>query len=92
MLATALGRGNQLQPKWEEVDMPGEAGSRLAFNKTEAATALGVSVDFFDDHVSREVPCVRRGRRHLYPVSEIQRWLERSAERVVVTNGGSNGK
>lgn len=63
--------------------MPGQAGSRLAFNKTEAATALGVSVDFFDDHVSGEVPCVRRGRRQLYPVSALERWLERASERTV---------
>lgn len=55
---------------------------RLAFNKTEAATALGVSVDFFDDHVSHELRCVRRGRRRLYPVAELERWLERAAERI----------
>lgn len=71
--------------------MRGQDERRLAFNKTEAAIALGVSVDFFDDHVSREVPCVRRGRRQLYPVREIERWLELSAERVVA-NGGSHAK
>lgn len=63
---------------------------RLAVNKSEAASALGVSVDFFDDHVSRELPCIRRGRRQLYPVSAIERWLERSAEKI--TNGGRHGK
>lgn len=63
--------------------MDQQAGrERLAFNKTEAAGVLGVSVDFFDDHVSHEVACVRRGRRRLYPVSELKRWLEQSAERI----------
>lgn len=55
---------------------------RLAFNKTEAATALGVSVDFFDEHIAGELRCVRRGRRRLYPLSELNRWLEQSAERA----------
>lgn len=55
---------------------------RLALNKTEAARALGVSVDFFDDHVAHELRCVRRGRRRLYPITEIQRWLGESAEKV----------
>lgn len=52
----------------------------LAYNRTEAAEALGVSVDFFDDHVAIELPCVRRGRLRLYPVSELERWVARSAE------------
>lgn len=60
---------------------------RLAMNKTEAAQALGVSVDFFDDHVAHELRCVRRGRRRLYPVTELQRWLDKSAERTVLGLG-----
>lgn len=53
---------------------------RLALNKTETAIALGVSIDFFDDHVALELRCIHRGRRRLYPVTEIRRWLEESAE------------
>lgn len=55
---------------------------RLAVNKQEAASMLGVSVDFFDDHIEGELKVVRRGRRRLYPVTELEAWLERSAERV----------
>lgn len=51
---------------------------RLAVNKSQAAEILGVSVDFFDDHVSHELRCVRRGRRRMYPVREIERWLDRA--------------
>ena len=54
--------------------------ARLAFNKTEAAEALGVSVDFFDHHIAHELRAVRRGRRRLYPLAEINRWLEQAAE------------
>jgi hypothetical protein len=55
---------------------------RLALNKMEAAEMLGVSVDFFDDHISYELKCVRRGRRRLYPVRELERWLGQEAEAV----------
>jgi hypothetical protein len=55
---------------------------RLALSKTEAAKALGVSVDFFDAHIALELGCVRRGRRRLYPTSEVERWLAETAERV----------
>jgi hypothetical protein len=54
---------------------------RLALNRAETAIALGVSIDFFDDHVALELRCIRRGRRRLYPVSEVRRWLEEAAER-----------
>lgn len=55
---------------------------RLAASKSEAASILGVSVDFFDDHVAHELACVRRGRRRLYPLRELERWLDQAAERA----------
>lgn len=53
----------------------------LALNRTDAADALGVSADFFDEHVAHELRCVRRGRRRLYAVSELERWLDEEGER-----------
>ena len=53
--------------------------ARLAYSRAEAAEALGVSTDFFAKHIAHEVRAVRRGRRRLYPVRELERWLERSA-------------
>lgn len=61
----------------------GKSVPRLAYNKTEASAALGVSVDFFDAHVAHEIKCVRRGRRRLYAAVELERWLERSGDRSV---------
>lgn len=55
---------------------------RLALNRSDSAEALGVSVDFFDEHVAHELRCVRRGRRRLYPVREIEQWLDAAAERA----------
>ena len=59
---------------------PGAA--RLALSKTEAAEALGVSVDFFDEHIAPELRIVRKGRRRLISVRELERWLDENASSV----------
>jgi excisionase family DNA binding protein len=56
---------------------------RLAYSKREAADALGVSVDFLEQHVMHELRVVRRGRRRLIPVRELERWLDENAARVL---------
>jgi excisionase family DNA binding protein len=56
---------------------------RLAVTKVEAAESLGVSVDFLEDHVMRELRVVRRGRRLLIPLHEIARWLEANSQRTL---------
>ena len=56
---------------------------RLALSKLEAASALGVSVDFFEQHVMPELRIVRRGRRRLIAVEELRRWLADSAYRTL---------
>jgi excisionase family DNA binding protein len=55
------------------------ASQRLALSPVEAALALGVSRDFFDEHVLPELRVTRRGRKVLVSVRELDRWLERSA-------------
>lgn len=45
----------------------------------EAAESIGVSRDFFDEHVLPELRVVRRGRKVLVPVPELERWLAESA-------------
>lgn len=57
--------------------------ARLALSPDEAATSIGVSRDFFDEHVAPELRIVRRGRRRLVPVREIEAWLDREAARAV---------
>jgi excisionase family DNA binding protein len=58
------------------------ASTRLALGAEEAAEALGVSRDTFDEHVAPELRKVRVGRRVLYPIRELEHWLEQSASRV----------
>jgi excisionase family DNA binding protein len=57
---------------------PGRPPLRLALNPDEAAEALGVTRDFFERHVIPEIAVVRRGRRILVGVRELERWIERS--------------
>ena len=55
--------------------------ARLALTPNEAAVALGVSRDFLDEHVMPNLRIVRRGRRRLVPVRELERWLDQEANR-----------
>jgi excisionase family DNA binding protein len=56
---------------------------RLSIGPREAAEMLGVSRDFFDEHVKPELRIIRRGRKMiLIPVAELQRWVEESAARL----------
>ena len=52
---------------------------RLCVSPDEAAEMLGVSRDYFDEHIIQDLRIVRRGRRILIPLSELDRWLDRNA-------------
>jgi excisionase family DNA binding protein len=52
---------------------------RLSVSPDEAAAMLGVSRDYFDEHILPDLRIVRRGRRILVSLSELERWLERTA-------------
>lgn len=52
---------------------------RVTLTKPEAAGALGISVDSFERHVQPELRVIRRGRMRLIPLTELERWAERSA-------------
>jgi hypothetical protein len=56
---------------------------RLAVELGEAAAALGVSPKFLTEHVRPDLRLVRRGRKVLVPVAELQRWLEESAAQTL---------
>lgn len=56
---------------------------RLALSPVEASVALGVSRDYFDQHVMPLLRVVRLGRRRLVPVRELERFLEVHAARAI---------
>ena len=58
---------------------------RLSVSPNEAAEMLGVSRDYFDEHVVHELRIVRRGRRILVALVELERWLDRNAARATIT-------
>jgi hypothetical protein len=53
---------------------------RIALTPAEAAAAIGTGPDFFDLHVAPELRLVRRGRKRLVPVSELERWVAEHAD------------
>jgi hypothetical protein len=48
----------------------------------EAAAALGISPDFFDQHIRPDLKLIRRGRLVLVSVAELTGWIARSECRV----------
>lgn len=52
---------------------------RLALQRSEAAAALGMSVEHFDKRVKPDLAVVYSGRLRLYPVAALQEWLDRES-------------
>ena len=61
---------------------------RVALTPPEAAAALGVGVTFFDAEVAPELRCIRRGRKRLFALAELQRWATENASRPVAEEVG----
>jgi hypothetical protein len=56
---------------------------RVALTPAEAAAALGVGPDFFNDEIRPELQLIRRGRKVLVPIAELERWVSENAERTL---------
>jgi hypothetical protein len=56
---------------------------RVALRRTEAAEALGVSADFFAEHVAPELKWIHRGRLQFVGVRELERWVDENGARVL---------
>ncbi len=61
---------------------------RVALTPPEAAAALGVGVTFFDEQVAPELRLIRRGRKRLVPVRELERWADENAELAMAEQMG----
>lgn len=62
---------------------------RIALTPPEAAEALGVGVTFFDQEVAPELRVIRRGRKRLIPVKELERWTTDNAEALFNERGAA---
>jgi hypothetical protein len=54
----------------------------LAVQHKDAPAALGLGKTSFEKYVVPEVRCVRLGSMRVYPVTELERWLDVNAEKV----------
>lgn len=57
----------------------------LALRRPEAAAALGVSVEIFDELVRPNVPVVRLRGVTVYPLAGLHAWLQRAQEAPATT-------
>jgi hypothetical protein len=48
----------------------------MAHHRLDAAAALGVSDDFFDEYIRPDLCAIYIGSLVLYAVTELQRWLD----------------
>jgi hypothetical protein len=53
--------------------------TRLALQRKDAAAALSISADSFDRHVRPHLRCCYIGEIRLWPVAELDRWLDSHA-------------
>jgi hypothetical protein len=65
---------------------------RIALTPPEAAAAIGVGPDFFEANVAPELRLIRRGRKRLVPVSELERWVADSAAVPASEEVGRSGR
>lgn len=64
---------------------------RFALTPPEAAAAIGVGPDFFEENVAPELRLIRRGRKRLVPVTELERWVADAASAPIADQvGGPN--
>ena len=70
------------EPVPEPNGKPKSALRRVTVMPNEAASMLGVSRDFFDEHIKPEMRIIRRGSKTiLIPIAEVEGWVDRSAAR-----------
>lgn len=62
--------------------------ARLALSPDEAASSLGVSRDYLDEHIAAELRWVRRGRRKFVAIRELELWLDRASGRTLPSQAG----
>lgn len=56
---------------------------RTALTREEAAASLGIGLTTFKETVQPHLRLVRRGKVRMIPVTELQRFLDENAERVI---------
>ena len=55
----------------------------VAVTREVAAAALGMGITMFSERVQPELKVIRCGSKVLVPVTELRRWVQENAERVL---------
>lgn len=61
---------------------PLNASKRAAASRRDAASALGMSLRHVQRHVQPNVRCIYSGQLRLYPVAELERWMNEQSWRT----------
>jgi len=64
----------------------------IAYTALHAAAALDVGPGFFDTHIAPELKAVLRGSKRLFPVKELQRWVDQNCEPPMIDQPGLRGR
>ena len=56
---------------------------RVALTRSEAAAALGMSLNTFERYVQPELPIIRLGRVRLIATEELQQWARAAGQRTL---------
>jgi hypothetical protein len=59
----------------------------ILVSREVAAEMLSISLRHFNDHVAPHLRVVRLGQRKLYPVAELERWVEATAQTTTGPGG-----
>ena len=61
-------------------------------SREAAATYCGISTTLFDAHIAPSVPPVEIGRRNLWDIKKLDRWLDQQSELAHATDNRSLGE
>lgn len=56
---------------------------RITLTPPEAAAALGCGLTYFEEQIAPELRIIRRGRKRLIPIAELDRWAAENAEKAL---------
>jgi hypothetical protein len=59
--------------------MSSRSAPRVLLSRREAAEALGMSLRHFQRHVQPHIRCVYSGQLRLYPLKDLERWVDQHA-------------
>ena len=70
----------RIRPHRDPIELAVSPVPRITVTQAEACAALSCSEEFFVEHIRPHMRVIRRGRKRLFPVSELERVVDELAE------------